>query len=574
MPSRPVVQFLTAVFELRPSQRKAAALERVRAAAEETYWKQLDLCRQRADEIAAEPDRKLRRQHLAAIGSQAARHSLRAGLSESVGAGVARDVEQSVSSYVGLKVKGSAPSWPVREGAVTVEDRRSVLESFVSATTPAHESAARDELARVVRGERLRPFVLVRARDCQIVRDAAGRIAVVLNVVRAKDARAREAVVCEGFDATTGEVINRSKRKTALVVPLSCSRWHENKFLSGKAQLKSSLVVRRGDRWFLCSQFALPVTVLEPSGAALGVDRGCVFPAATAVVGGDGNLLSDPDASGEEVGQTIVRADDRRRRQQRRRGWTSLRHVRAVDHALHGLANDIVAQAREHRAEVVVEKLGEFKRTITARRAKGARKGGWRRVLKKAQLGKLEQILTYKLALAGLPPLREVLAAGTSQTCPACGLRDPKSRAERDLFRCTGCGHELHADANAAILIARRGVLMRTIKKGDKLDALHKDMVAGLRSRDDGGLGPLAFSRRVVAAHASAATANDLNGASASGGLTVAAGQEATFAAENARKGVLAERSGRIFSKAQPPESDGSPKSSPRIGCGEPEDAG
>jgi hypothetical protein len=572
--ARPVVQFLTAVFEMRPSGRKAAALERVRAAAETVFWQQLDRYRTRADEVAADPDRKARRAALSAIGAETAKLAGRAGLSESVAAGVARDVEQNISSYVGKKAKGGDAGWPARAAAVAPEDRANVLASLCTATTSEHEAAGRDELARVARGERVHPFVLVRARDCQIVRDGAGRIAVVLNVLRAKDARAREAVVRDGFDATTGEVINKSKRKTVLVVPLACSRWHENKFLNGKAQLKSALVVRREDRWFLCAQFALPVTVLEPSGTALGVDRGCVFPAATALVAGDGAVIEVPGGQGEKIGQTIVRADERRRRQQRRRGWTDLRHVRAVDHALHGLANGIVALARAHHAEVVIEKLGEFKRTIVARRQKGTRKGGWRRILKKAQLGKLEQILTYKLALAGLLPLRDVAAAGTSQTCPACGHRDPKSRPEQSLFRCTSCGHQLHADANAAVVIARRGVLMRTIKKGDKLDALHRDMVAGLRSRDDGGLGPLASSQRVVAAHVPATVANDLNGASASGGLTVAAGQEATIAAENARKGVLAERSGRISSKAPAPGSEGRSKSSRRIGCGEPEDAG
>lgn len=397
----------------------------------------------------------------------------------------------------------------------------------------------------------------------------------VLNVVRARDERARIAVVREGFDATTGEMIPETKRKTVVVVPLACSLWHENRFLNGKCQLKSALVVKRGARWFLCAQFAVPVSVLAPSGAALGIDRGCVFPAATAVVSADGAVVTMPEAQGAEIGRRITRADDRRRRQQRRRGWSTLRHVRSVDHELHLLANGIVDQARQHCAEVVIEKLGEFKRTITASRPKGARKGGWRRVLKKAQLGKLEQVLTYKLALAGLPPPREVAAAGTSQTCPACGLRDARSRTERDLFRCIVCGYGFHADANAAIIIARRGVLMRTIKKGDKLDALHRNMVEGLRTRDDGGLGPLADRQRVVAAHASANAAYDSNGASASGELTASAGQDANpSATENSRTGVLAERSGRIFSDAQRPNSDGIAKRSPNNRFGGRENAG
>ena len=58
------------------------------------------------------------------------------------------------------------------------------------------------------------------------------------------------------------------------------------------------------------------------------------------------------------------------------------------------------------------------------------------------QLGELEQMLEYKLKFAGLPKLREVMAAGTSQTCPACGHRAKENRPERDLFKCVKCEHQ------------------------------------------------------------------------------------------------------------------------------------
>jgi Putative transposase DNA-binding domain len=568
------VQHLTAVFEMRPTRRKAAALERARAASERLFWDQLDTIRDQADALIAQPDRKIRRAGLQRMEADAARAATRSGIVESVGAGVARDVGQSVSSYVGLRLAGQDASWPERTRAVTPTDYAVALSTIAKALSVEDERIARDDFARIARGESKRPLVLVRARDCRIVRDDRRRIAVVLNVVRATGERACVSKVSGGFDATTGEIVPQSSRRTAIIVPLACSLWHENRFLDGRSRLKSALIVRRGERWFLCAQFAMPIESLPPSGAAVGVDRGCIFPAATAVVSAEGAVVEVPGAQGAEIGRRIARTEERRRREQRRRGWTSLTHVRAVDNDLHLLANGIVERARLHRAEVVIEKLGEFKRTITAARPKGARKGGWRRVLKKAQLGKLEQMLGYKLALAGLPPLREVLAAGTSQTCPACGLRDPKSRVERDTFRCTGCGHELHADANAAIVIARRGVLMRTIKKGEKLDALHKNMVVGLRSRDDGGLGPLASSRRVVAAHVSAAMANDSAGASASDGLTLGAEQNATGAVENARKGIIAERDGRVFGPNESASFRSPSKRLRKIGSGGPENAG
>ncbi|WP_410965919.1 zinc ribbon domain-containing protein, partial [Salmonella sp. SAL4438] len=75
------------------------------------------------------------------------------------------------------------------------------------------------------------------------------------------------------------------------------------------------------------------------------------------------------------------------------------------------------------------------------------------------------------MALAGLPAPREVVAGRTSMTCSCCGHRDVASRPAQDRFACTSCGFEAHADVNAAVQIARRGVMR--ISKSDKMDTLH-----------------------------------------------------------------------------------------------------
>ncbi|MBM3741031.1 MAG: transposase [Acidobacteria bacterium] len=572
---KPPVQYLTAVFELRPTRRKAAALERVRATAEAIFWNQLERHRATAMELTT-ADRKTRRAEAWRIEAEAARQATSAGLVESVAAGIARDIGQAIGSFVGLVADGHEAAWPERPKLVTPTDRPAALLQLASSTSIEDERHARDELARIARGLPIRPFVLVRSRDCQLVRDGTGRIAAILNVLRAKDGRSREANINGGFDATTGEIVNTSKRKSVLVVPVGCSRWHENKFLSGKARLKSALILRRAERWFMCAQFEFTLRPVAPSGRTLGIDRGCVHPAVAAVVEESGAVLAVPQPAGTEIGAAIELAEQRRRREQRRRGWSTLRHVRAVDDGLHRLANEIVALAKRHTAEVVFERLGELKRSITAPRAKGVRKGGWRKVLKKAQLGKLEQLLAYKLPMAGLATPRDVLAAGTSQTCAACGHREAANRADRDTFTCKACGYSSHADSNAAIIIARRGVMARSrIPKGARLDALHMNMVEGLRARDDGGLGPLASCRRVVAAHASASVANDLTSARAGEGLTSETGQDVSkIATENALPGVLAERGGRILSRDETTQSQMDSGSSPRSGAGDPSNAG
>ena len=49
-----------------------------------------------------------------------------------------------------------------------------------------------------------------------------------------------------------------------------------------------------------------------------------------------------------------------------------------------------------------------------------------------------------------------VSAAFSSQECAACGQVDAASRPLQARFCCTGCGHEDHADLNAAKVILRR----------------------------------------------------------------------------------------------------------------------
>ena len=64
--------------------------------------------------------------------------------------------------------------------------------------------------------------------------------------------------------------------------------------------------------------------------------------------------------------------------------------------------------------------------------------------------------LAYKTPRFG-SQLRVVPALGTSQTCSACGVRDPQSRAGCGrVFACTACGHQAHADYNAAMVIEAR----------------------------------------------------------------------------------------------------------------------
>jgi putative transposase len=72
-----------------------------------------------------------------------------------------------------------------------------------------------------------------------------------------------------------------------------------------------------------------------------------------------------------------------------------------------------------------------------------------------------QRMLAYKTRWCG-SELALVPPQGTSQSCSACGHRDPASRCSRDVFRCTACGFTEHADLNAANAILQRGLALRS----------------------------------------------------------------------------------------------------------------
>lgn len=523
-------------------------MERVRLAAENVFWETLSSeSKVWAEEAIAIKDKRERKKYLAKFERLTHAKALRVGLCEPVRQGLARDVGMAVGSYIELKVKQLGAQWPARRESQSSGYERG-LDALAASLTKEEEDSARDLFATASRPPAVRPLTFARARDAQLVRKGQnGGIAVVLYLLNATDARARAASLSEGQDASTGEVVAKQKSKTRIIVPISCSKWHKQKFLAGRAVLRSSIVLRRGERWYLQSQFELtdPKKV-EPEGS-LGVDRGLVNTLVGAVTGKSGNVRSLPIITGSKIGAAIHAADVKDRAFKRRTGRAGLQHRRHVDHLLHDITNKIVATAKSQRLQVTMEDLTGFKKTIVQKRAKGARRNAWAKSLKKAQLGKVELLLEYKLACAGLPALRKVPAGGTSITCSRCGHSARENRPEQALFKCAACGFETHADANAAVQIARRGLMK--VKKGDKLDRLHKNMVTALsKERDDDGLGPLtAFAARdLVAAHASATGPNEGEAPQGVTPLNPVAGQELTLGAKNTRKGVIAERGAPI----------------------------
>lgn len=85
-------------------------------------------------------------------------------------------------------------------------------------------------------------------------------------------------------------------------------------------------------------------------------------------------------------------------------------------------------------------------------------KSGLNRSIADQGWGEIRRQLAYKTRRAG-GQLIAVPAAGTSQTCRKCLVRDPQSRPGCGrLFACVACGHTEHADRNAAYIVLDRAL--------------------------------------------------------------------------------------------------------------------
>ena len=127
------------------------------------------------------------------------------------------------------------------------------------------------------------------------------------------------------------------------------------------------------------------------------------------------------------------------------------------------MIHNLTAAYSKSHGTVVVEKLNIKNMAASATGSieepgtNVAAKSGLNRAILDSGWGMLVNCLRYKLAWSG-GTLVEVPAAYSSQTCSACGATDATSRLSQAQFRCTSCGHNEHADINAAKVLKLRAV--------------------------------------------------------------------------------------------------------------------
>ena len=247
-------------------------------------------------------------------------------------------------------------------------------------------------------------------------------------------------------------------------------RVHQHRGVKGT--IKTVTAKREGDRWYValaCDD--VPAEPMEPTGAIVGIDMG----AASFLTTSDGRHIPNPrplaaSADGLAAAQRSLarkkRGSNRRRKAVRKVAalHAKVRRTR-LDHA-HKAALDLV---RDH--DVIVHE--DLQVANMTRRPKprpvddgtyepngAAAKAGLNRSVNDAGWGVFLSVLASKAESAG----RVIVAVDpryTSQRCALCGHVAKGNRASQSEFKCLSCGHEAHADVNAAINILRAGLVLQ-----------------------------------------------------------------------------------------------------------------
>lgn len=229
-----------------------------------------------------------------------------------------------------------------------------------------------------------------------------------------------------------------------VVVPLVYGEYQKDRFDRIKGQ--ADLVYRKRKFYLYCTVDLPSDAPIDPS-EFLGVDLGIA------------NIASDSDGnrySGSEVKSVRHRHRRLRAKLQKKQSRAAKRRLKLLSgkerrfatHVNHNISKQIVADAKRSERGLKLEDLSGIRERVKAGRKQRAVLHSW-------AFSQLLLFLQYKSLLAGVS-LVLVDPRNTSRECAECGHTAKENRKTQDKFRCVSCGHEAHADSNAARVISGR----------------------------------------------------------------------------------------------------------------------
>ena len=221
-------------------------------------------------------------------------------------------------------------------------------------------------------------------------------------------------------DKTVKIDLTSNDKFSGLVFPLEFGReFQDDRFLQKAVGNKSlKIVLTENNEIFFHIAFEFQTEEIQTT-KFIGIDKGYDKIGTASLISETGDVLQSLNLDGipfkteTQKERKEISENQSKGKKVSKKDYIS---VRRNDIELHRYANDVIRLAVQHKARLVVEDLNL---------SKMVNRGRWKRV--RSRMGKLESILNYKAALAGLPEPLKISAAYTSQTC-MCGHQQKENR--------------------------------------------------------------------------------------------------------------------------------------------------
>ena len=259
------------------------------------------------------------------------------------------------------------------------------------------------------------------------------------------------------------ECINLKTLAGRMDIPIKMGDYQAEQF--GNVKRYAKLVRRRDGKWFLMATVEFDDQPPVDPNDFLGVDLGVENLATDS----DGQLHSGADVERvrekcQTLRQRLQSAADKAQNARRRKRIRKKLHRRALKEASfrrntnHVLSKRIVEQAKGTSRGIALEDLKGIRARIRFRKPQRARMAGW-------AFDQLRQFIAYKAQAAGVR-VKVVDPKHTSQRCSQCEHVERANRCSQSRFCCRRCGHDAHADVNAARNIRARALCQRAYSFG------------------------------------------------------------------------------------------------------------
>jgi IS605 OrfB family transposase len=381
------------------------------------------------------------------------------------------DIIGQVESHLELHDEQESVGLPTVQRLTGIQPRyEESLDKLSQSLTVEDENTARDEVARLAKAGKFRPLLFPVNHKTSgfllLKDDTKNRYFIWLNLVPSSSRFAqltsseKQSVssrsVKDLIDMRTGEVVS-FRSKTGCLFPIEFAReYQDTDFLQNGSPLSAKLLKRDDDyEVHIAFEFVTPKVETK---TLMGVDRGIYNLASVSVSDKDGTISHRQNIDGRDLRYVQKQMEKKQGNLQKRgKPFTGRHRLHAANEAVHRAANEIVRIAKENRSQVIMENLSPM-----TSRGKKRKRSNFNRVLNRSQYQKLQKVLKYKMAVAGLPQVKEVHPGYTSQACPICGHISSDNREKipsgdgfkMDVFRCVTCGHKDDSDLNAARNIA------------------------------------------------------------------------------------------------------------------------